>query len=328
MFDLISIGDSVIDTFLKLHDAEVRCSINREDCKICIEYGDKIPLEGPPISMVAGNAANNSVGGARLGLKTAIYVNVGEDEGGERTIRKLKEEKVDTRYVVVNKGMQNNYHTVLNFQGERTILIYHQPWKFNLPDLDKSRWVYLTSMSPSYIESNVINQIINYAERNSVKLAYQPGTFQIKQGVKKQIKLLSLTEFFIVNLEEAKILLGYEISKDIDIKKLLKGLSDLGPRMVVITDGGEGSYGFDGERFYKLGVFPAKLLEMTGAGDAYATGTVAALIHGNSLSEAMRWGAANGAAVVEQIGPQAGLLTYNQMIEKLKENSKIQAKEI
>ena len=42
----------------------------------------------------------------------------------------------------------------------------------------------------------------------------------------------------------------------------------------------------------------------------------------------MRWGAANGAAVVEQIGPQAGLLTLNQMQERLKENSKIVAKEI
>src|SRR3989344_2625241 len=185
MFDLISIGDSVIDTFLKLHDAEVKCSINRKDCKICMNYGDKIPLDGPPISMVAGNAANNAVGGSRLGLKTAIYVNVGEDDGGERTIKKLKMEKIDTRYVVVNKGMENNYHTVLNFQGERT-----------------------------------------------------------------------------------------------------------------------------------------------GSGDAFATGTLAGLFHGKDLPEAMRWGAANGASVVEQIGPQAGLLTYSQMQEKLKANSKIVAKEI
>ena len=328
MFDLISIGDSVIDTFLKLHDAEVKCSINRKDCKICMNYGDKIPLDGPPISMVAGNAANNAVGGSRLGLKTAIYVNVGEDDGGERTIKKLKMEKIDTRYVVVNKGMENNYHTVLNFQGERTILIYHQPWKYNLPDLDSSRWVYLTSLSPTFTDTNLIKEITAYLERTGAKLLFNPGTYQMKAGVKKNPRLLSLTETFIVNIEEARRILYGKDDADVSVKKLLKEIADLGPKMVIITDGAEGSYVFDGEKYYHLGIFEAKLLEMTGSGDAFATGTLAGLFHGKDLPEAMRWGAANGASVVEQIGPQAGLLTYSQMQEKLKANSKIVAKEI
>ena len=328
MFDLISIGDSVIDTFLKLHDAEVKCSINRKDCKICMNYGDKIPLDGPPISMVAGNAANNAVGGSRLGLKTAIYVNVGEDDGGERTIKKLKMEKIDTRYVVVNKGMENNYHTVLNFQGERTILIYHQPWKYNLPDLDSSRWVYLTSLSPTFTDTNLIKEITAYLERTGAKLLFNPGTYQMKAGVKKNPRLLSLTETFIVNIEEARRILYGKDDADVSVKKLLKEIADLGPKMVIITDGAEGSYGFDGEKYYHLGIFEAKLLEMTGSGDAFATGTLAGLFHGKDLPEAMRWGAANGASVVEQVGPQAGLLTYNAMLEKLKANSKIVAKEI
>lgn len=328
MFDLIAIGDSVIDTFLKLHDAEIKCTLNKEECKICIEYGEKIPLDGPPISLVAGNVANNAVGGSRLGLKTAIYVNVGEDEGGEKTIKKFKEEKIDTRYVVVNKGMENNYHTVLNFQGERTILIYHQPWKYKLPDLDKTKWVYFTSLSPTFVDSNLVNELIQYLERNGSKLLYNPGTFQLKIGVKKFPRLLNLSEVFIVNREEAKLILGFKEDEKVEIKKLLKGLLDLGPKMVIITDGKEGSYGFDGQNYYHLGIFPAILLEMTGAGDGFATGVLAGLFHGKDLPEAMRWGAANGAAVVEQIGPQAGLLTYNQMQERLKQNSKIAAKEI
>ena len=328
MFDLISIGDCVIDTFLKLHDAEVRCTLNKEECKICMNYGDKIPLDGPPISLVAGNAANNAVGGSRLGLKTAIYVNVGEDLGGEKTIKKFKEEKIDTRYVVVNKGMENNYHTVLNFQGERTILIYHQPWKYELPDLDKTKWVYFTSLSPTFVDSNLVHELISYLERSGAKLLYNPGTFQLKVGVKKNPRLLNLSEVFIVNKEEAKLILGFKGEEKINIKKLLKGLLDLGPKMIVITDGEEGSYGFDGQNSYQLGIFPAHLVEMTGAGDGFATGVLAGLSYGKDLKEAIRWGAANGASVVEQIGPQEGLLTYNQMQERLKANSKIVAKEI
>ncbi len=315
MFDLISIGDAVIDTFVPLTDAHVHLDQNLKE--LCLRYGDKIPV-GDSVTQVAGNAANSAVGASRLKLNTAAYINVGGDHDGARIKDHLKDEGVNTRYVVTNKNLPSNHHVVLNYKGERTILIFHQPWKYHLPDLEKSRWVYFTSLSPTFTESNLLDQLTNYLERSGARMLYNPGTFQIKLGVKKNPRLLSLTEVFIVNLEEAQIILG-----NLTIKKLLQGICDLGPKMAVITDGDKGSYGFDGEKYFHLEVFPAKLLEMTGAGDAYATGTLAGLFYGKDLSEAMRWGAANGASVVEQIGPQPGLLTYQKMLEKLKENSKI-----
>lgn len=325
MFDLICIGDAVIDTFVPLTDAHVHFNENLRE--LCLRYGDKIPV-GDSISQVAGNAANSSVGAARLKLNTAAYINVGGDHDGARIRDHLKDEGVDTRYVIVNKNLPSNHHVVLNYKGERTILIFHQPWKYHLPDLDKSRWVYFTSLSPTFVKSNIVDQLINYLERSGAKMLYNPGTFQIKLGVRKNPRLLSLTEVFIVNLEEAKIILGYGEGADIPVKKLLRGICDLGLKMVVITDGEKGSYGYDGANYYHLGVFPAKLVEMTGAGDAFATGLLAGLFYGKDLPEAMRWGAANGASVVEKIGPQPGLLTYSQMQENLKENSKITVKEI
>lgn len=327
MFDLIAIGDATIDNFVQIHDAEVKCNLNKTQCLLCVEYGDKISVD-KLAHLVAGNAANNAIGGSRLKLNSAIYVNVGSDSSGKEIVSKLKKEGVNTRYVVVNEGMESNLSTVLNFQGERTIFVYHQPWKYQLPDLDNSRWVYFTSVSSSYTESNLLNELTAYLERTGAKLLYNPGTYQMKAGVKKNPKLLALTELFVVNKEEAKRILVGKDDADIPIKKLLKNIADLGPRMVIITDGEVGSYGYDGDKYFHLGIFPAKLLEMTGAGDAYATGVLAGLFYGKDLAEAMRWGAANGASVVEQIGPQAGLLTYNQMQEKLKANSKIVAKEI
>jgi ribokinase len=357
MFDLISIGDCVIDTVIPLESASI---IKNEGATLLgLRYGSKVPV-GSAISMVGGNAANNAVGSARLKLKTAIYTNVGnkdDDEADDRIKAKFKKEGVDTRYVSETADLPSNHNIILEYNGDRTILIHHQMWKFNLPDLDRSKWIYLTSMSPSYmihhqmwkfnlpdldrskwiyltsmspsyIESNVIEQLINYTERTGAKLAYQPGTFQIKEGAKKQSRLLSLVEVLILNIQETKLFLNLDPDKSVPVKKLLQELAHLGPRKIVITDGGQGSYGFDGERFFKLGIFPAKLVEMTGAGDAFATGTVAGLIHGESLDSAMRWGAANSAGVVEEMGPQAGLLSLHQMEEKLKENKKIIAQEI
>ena len=325
MLDLISVGDATIDNFVQIHDAEIRCNLNKTECMLCVEYGDKISVD-KLTHLVAGNAANNAVGGSRLKLKSAIYVNVGSDASGKQIIDKLKQEEVSTRYVVVNEGMESNLSTVLNFKGERTIFVYHQEWKYKLPELDFAKWVYFTSIAPSFTQSNLLNELTAYLERSGSKLLYNPGTYQIKAGVKKNPRLLSLAELFIVNKEEAKRILFDKDDLDIPIKKLLKGISDLGPKMVVITDGPQGSFGFDGDQFYHLGIFPAKLVEATGAGDAFATGTLSALFYGKDLKEAMRWGAANGASVVEQIGPQAGLLTYNQMQEILKQNSKLVAK--
>src|SRR3990167_8675239 len=148
MFDLISLGDATIDNFVQIHDAEVKCNLDKSGCKLCIEYGDKISVD-KLTHLVAGNAANNAVGGSRLKLKTAIYVNVGSDASGKQISEKLKEEGVSTRYVTVNQGMESNLSTVINFQSERTILVYHQKWIYKLPDLDNTRWVYFTSVSAS-----------------------------------------------------------------------------------------------------------------------------------------------------------------------------------
>lgn len=326
-FDLISIGDARIDNFVHLPKAHIRCTLNKERCEICLNYGDKIPIDDIKL-LTAGNNNNNAIGAARLKMKTSLFANIGGDANGKTILDRLKVEGVDTRYIVVNKDISTEQSIVINYQGERTILVYHYPWDYNLPDLDKTRWVYFSSVSYSFPKTPLISQIGQYIERTGANLVYTPGTHQLNFGVKKFPKLLSLATVFIVNKEESKRVLGIDEAKIVDIKKLLTGLFDLGPKMVVITDGEEGSYSFDGGKFYKIGLFPAKLLEMTGAGDAYATGLIAGLFYGNDLKEAMRWGAANGAAVVEQIGPQDGLLTYQKMQARLKENSKIVAKEI
>ncbi len=327
MFDLISIGDARIDNFVHLPKAHISCSLNREKCELCLNYGEKIPVDDIR-SLPAGNNNNNAVGAARLNLKTALYGNIGGDTNGKMLLEHLKAEGVDTRYVVANEGVATEQSIVMDYQGERTILVYHYPWDYNLPDLEKTKWVYFSSVSYSYSKTPLISQIENYLERVGANLVYAPGTNQLKDGVKKDPRLLSLTALFIVNKQEAKKILEIAEGRQVEIKSLLSGLADLGPKMVVVTDGEDGSYGFDGEKFYSLKIFPAELLEMTGAGDAYATGLLVGLFRGNRLSEAMRWGAANGAAVVERIGAQTGLLTYGQMQEKLKENSKIIAREI
>jgi ribokinase len=324
MFDLISIGDTVIDIHVPIQDALV---YEKEGTSfLAMRYGDKVPV-GMASSMVGGNAANNAVGSSRLGLRTAVYTNIGNDHPDDsRIMNQLKKEGVDTRYVVHNRELPSNHNIILDYKGERTILVHHQPWHFNLPNLDRTKWIYLTSMSPSYVESNVIEQILSYVSQTGAKLFYNPGTFQIKAGLKRNKKLYEVADVLIMNREEAKLVLGFHEGESVPIRKLLEAIHELGVKNAVVTDGGDGSYGTDGHTFYHLAAFPARLVERTGAGDAFATGLLAGFFHGEELDGALRWGAANGAAVIEYIGPQAGLLSKEQMEQRLKINSDIVAK--
>jgi sugar/nucleoside kinase (ribokinase family) len=95
---------------------------------------------------------------------------------------------------------------------------------------------------------------------------------------------------------------------------------------VVITDDGKGSYCFDGTNFYHLDIFHVPVLEMTAAGDAYPSGVVSAVALGLGGKEAMRWGAMNGASVIQKIGAREGLLTKKEMEAFLAQNKGFQAR--
>src|SRR5579884_2586524 len=238
MFDLITVGDVVIDTAAHLQEAEVEVLHGQR--MLSLRFGDKVAMASPT-SSVGGNAANAAVGAARLKMKTAIYTNVGDDHNRILILNQFKEEKVDLRYVEVSKEYPTNHNIILEFRDDRTILIYHQPWKYKLPDLEPSKWLYFTSLSPSFPRTDIVNQVVQYLERTGAKLTYNPGTFQLRHGVKKYPRLLSLTELFILNKEEAKLTLGYEESAKVPPKKLLQGIADLGPKNVIVTDGLDGS---------------------------------------------------------------------------------------
>ena len=306
-FDLITIGDSTIDTFIKIHDATIECDINKKDCKICIKYGEKIPVDSISHS-AAGNALNVAVGGQNLGLNSAIYTNLGDDEHGHLIKKKLVQSEVSEDYIQIHPSKESNLSVVLTFKGERTIFVYHQPWDYSLPELSPCSFLYLTSTAESFTKSDLFNEISRYIEKNKPKVIFNPGTYQLKAGIKKYPQILEKCHLLIVNREEAKKILEIE-KDDANHKDLLSKLLLLGPKNVVITNGSEGSFATDGKGFFRAGIFPAQLVEKTGAGAAYASGDIAGLFYNLPLAEAMSWGTINASHAIQFVGTQRGLLT-------------------
>lgn len=322
MFDIISIGDSTLDAFFELDEAQVLCDLNKKDCIICFNYADKIPVKGFTRVPAAGNAANNAVGSARLGMKAAIFTILGKDQIGKDITATFTSEGVADKYIVWDETHGSNVSVVLNYMGERTIFVYHQPRNYQWPaEFGPTQWIYYTSMGKEHYTLH--EPLKNYLAKSSVNLAFNPGSWQLKEGLETLKPIMALSKVFIVNKEEAKKLVG-QIQ---EIKELLETTKNYCGGTVLITNGPEGSYSFDGKKFYKSGIFDAPVVERTGAGDAYATAFVAALIYGKSLQDAMVWGTFNAASVIGKIGPQEGLLKKAELEKYLAENPNFKPEE-
>src|SRR3989338_2654048 len=312
-FDFLSIGDTVVDDFIRLKEATATCDIHGEHCQLCVLYGNKIPFEFSELVPGVGNSANAAAACARLGLKTGLNVHVGDDENGKKCIAAFEAHGIDTSLVVVEPGKHTNYHYVLWYETDRTILIKHEDFDYAMPALpEPPAWIYLSSLAPK--TENYHHDIVAYISGHpEVKLAFQPGTFQIKLGVETLKDLYACTEICFCNKEEANMILKTE---DLDFQKLLDAMRTLGPKKVVITDGRNGAYAMDesGNAWHvPMYPDPKPPVERTGAGDATASTTVAYLIRGLSLEEALMRGLINSAMVVQEIGAQKGLQTEAQI---------------
>ena len=317
MFDIISIGDATIDTFLFIHDMTVKEMDGK--MKAILNWGDKLPVD-ELYKSVAGNAANNAVGSARLGLKTAFYTVLAHDVGGREIVHKMKKEDVSDRYIVIDDKHSTNASFVISFKGERTILVYHQRRSYKLPLLVHSQWVYLTSMGQDF--EQIYPDLCKYIDRYEVKLGFNPGTFMLRAGAKANTSILERTEVLSVNVEEAQGWVG-ECGRDPE--ELCKRLCKLGPKAVALTDGRHGAYSYSKEGFYYCPEFPGPCLEATGAGDSFTTAYIAALFYGKPHSEALTWGPVNAGSVVQKVGPQAGLLTKAELENSLKKMKSFKA---
>ena len=126
-YDIISIGDCTIDAFIKVKEASIH-KFNKETKEICFNFGDKLPYE-ELYMLTAGNSNNAAIGAARLGLNVGFYGTVGKDHNGDLILKRLKNEGVSTEFMHIQDKLPTNFHFVLWFQSDRTILIKHQAFE-------------------------------------------------------------------------------------------------------------------------------------------------------------------------------------------------------
>lgn len=315
-FDFVGIGDTVTDAFIKLNHEAAHLKFDHGEREICFRFGDKIPYEDVYVVSAVGNSANASVSASRLGLKSALVTNLGDDYFGKECLKALKNEKVAADFVRIHKGRKTNYHYVLWFGDERTILVKHEKYDYSLPDIGEPKWIYLSSLGGNSLPFHGL--IEEYLKAHpDVKLAFQPGTYQIKFGREELAGIYKRAQIFFSNKEEAQRILGIS---DGDPKKLMQEIAALGPKIVAITDGVKGAYAYDGKTAWFMRPYPDPKppVQRTGAGDAFSSTFTAAMALGKDIREALRWAPINSMSVVQGIGARQGLLTREKIEEYLK----------
>lgn len=317
--DVIAIGDIVTDAFIKLLGDQAHTYENEHGKWLAMQFGTKLPFDHAEVCEGVGNASNAAVAMARLGLNAGFVTNVGDDKEGQDMISALRKQHIDTRFVRVNPDKKSNYHYVLWFKEERTILIKHEEYDYHWPHLrpaETPAWVYFSSISEHAMPYH--DQVADWLDEHpTVKLAWQPGTFQMAAGTERLKRIYQRAEVTILNREEAVLVTGGDYH---NLHDLLDRMHQLGTKIAVITDGPDGAYASDGQQRLQMPLYPdpSPPKERTGAGDAFASTFVAALAKGNTIEGALQWAPINSMSVVQKTGAQAGLLDEKALEEFLK----------
>lgn len=308
----IALGDMTIDAFITLQEAEVHCDVSTEECTVTMRWGDKIPYRDVTVIPAVGNSANAAVAAARLGMPTGLVSFAGNDRHGEECIEKLADEGVDTSRVAKEPGKKTNYHYILSYNAERTILIRHEQFSYAMPDMPETlKWLYFSSVGEG--GKDLHDTVTAYLEKNpEIRLAFQPGTFQIQMGHEPLRGLYEKTRLFVCNKQEARKILGTRTN---DMKELLREMRDRGPEIVCITDGPDGAYAYDGGPMLFIPRYPDSEppKERTGAGDAFSATLAVFLAKGMPLKDALFRAPINSMSVVQHIGAQKGLLSEEEI---------------
>lgn len=316
--DVLSVGDVVTDAFIKLFDDQADVQQTEHGPLLRIPFGTKLPFDHSVVLHAVGNAANAAVNFAKLGLNSGLVANVGGDGAGRDIIKTLDKADVDTRFVHINPRKMSNYHYVLWYKEERTILIKHEEYKYHWPHLrpaEVPKWVYFSSISKNAMEfhDDLVDWLNDHPE---VKLAFQPGTFQMAAGLERMRHVYARSELLAFNREEAANVTGGDLD---DLHDLFNRLHELGPKIVLISDGPNGSYASDGENRFKMPIYPDPKppVERTGAGDAFTSTFVAAIVKGNTVDGALQWAPISSMNVVQHVGAQEGLLSEKELAHLL-----------
>ena len=339
MFDVITIGSATMDVFVQCEDANIVTvqSVDKKSEFMSYPYGAKVEISDFD-TQVGGGGVNTAVNFANLGFNTSAIFKIGDDIYSKGILDSFVGKNVDLSNIAQDKKLATGFSIILvSFQGDRTVLAHRGAnAKLCMKDVnfEAIKQAKLLYIAPINGESNkILDDIVKFASENNVYVCFNAGSTSIKKGFRYLEKILNFAHIVVMNKEEASMATQIIVrpdSKDVkysaeiihpDVKAMLNKLKVREYQVVVITDGGRGAYAYDGNKYFYCPVFDSPVVSTLGAGDAFASTFCASLKRTNrDLGKSLMYASVNSAAVVSQFGATQGLLTFEEIEDKL-ENS-------
>jgi len=319
-YDVITIGSATRDVFIWPKNSEIQVVKDKKYKTgegMCFNLGSKIDV--PEIHFrTGGSAVNAAVTFAKQGLKASALCRVGKDSRGRSIMRRLKQVGASTNFIMRDKKYFTGYSIIMVAEGQRTILVHRGATEHLCCDetvpyekIKNAKWLYITNLGGE--SAKIFLPLIDFAHENGVKIALNPGKAQLKMG-KELVPVLEKIDVLILNQEEASYLTGVAFEKEDDIfmklDKWVRGVT-------VMTKGPGGFTACDNQNIYTGGILKEPVyVDRTGAGDAFGSGLVSALIQDKSPEEAFQLASANATGVLGAWGANHGLLSSGDDIYK------------
>mgnify|MGYP006302956717 CR=1 FL=1 len=313
-FDVVVCGSATVDVFANTESEliEIR-SADSSESLIAYPSGSKILIK-ELIFEIGGGGTNTAVAFSRMGCKTGYVGCLGDDENAARVLNLLKKEKIS--FLGHSTGEQTGYSIILDsIEHDRTILTYkgandHLKQRSIKPFT--TQWFYFSSMMNGSFSTQ--KKLAKRAQKEGINLAYNPSEYQAKQGYQTLKPILDATTVLIMNKEEAEYLAGFGTMDEILVR-----LHGFGIPVVCVTDGPRGVFAIDDAHYYSAKPSKVKVVETTGAGDAFASGFVSAYLKRNDVRDAIRVGIVNSESVITHYGAKNVLLSDRQARQRVKD---------
>ncbi len=310
MARIVCLGSALQDVYLKDRDDLTEMSVDGHNYFDRLELGTKADIDKVVFS-TGGGATNAAVTLARAGHEVVFMGSMGKDPAGEAVLAALDKDGIDTSYICYFKGAVHTGYSVILLapSGERTVLTCRgASARFDMLDdkdleLIQPDWLYATTTRG---DTETLNKFFKRAKKLETKVMFNPGSKELEHP-DKVMKLLENVNLLIVNKCEAQ-----QLVPGVLLEELLSKLTNIVPA-VVITDGSRGAIACDGKDKWRIGMYEdVKVVDATGAGDAFGSGLVAALAAGKSFKDALVFASANSTSVVSKVSAKAGILTMGR----------------
>jgi len=315
MARIVSVGSALQDIYLIDHD-DFSTDVNAKGHSYFdrLELGLKVDIDKVQFS-TGGGATNAATTFARSGHETIFMGCIARDPAGKAIIDALDKEDIDTSYITYAKGIPTGCSVILLApNGERTILTCRgASAKFGLLDpkdlnLIQPDWLYVTTLRG---DMDMLDQLFTRAKKLGARIMFNPGLLELENN-RKLIGLLEDTDVLLVNKTEAS-----QIVPGVVLAELLSHLKNYVPT-VIITDGNQGSIATDGTKTYRVGTYEdVKVIDATGAGDAFGSGFLAAYAAGKSFRKSLIFASANSTAVIQKLGAKKGIISIDAPLHEM-----------